>query len=184
MPGFRSILGGFLVAATMVAVAPLAHANQDEVQLFRTIEVTPETPVHDAVCFFCSVHVDGEVMGDIVVFFGDVRIDGEAHHDVVNFFGDITASDNSSIGHDMVSFFGGVRLGQNVHVGRDMVSMFGSVHAPESATVGGDRVGIPGLILYLPAIVIFLIVWVIVREVRAQRLRRYMAYGYPFPPRR
>src|SRR5580692_4528701 len=107
MPGTRRILGAFLVAAALSAAAVQAHASQDAVQFFRTIEVTPDAPVHDAVCFFCDVNVDGQVMGDIVAFFGNITIHGEAHHDVVNFFGHITASDNSSIGEDAVSIFGG-----------------------------------------------------------------------------
>lgn len=184
MPGIRSILGGFLVAAAVMAAAAPARADQDAVQFFRDIDVTPDTPVQGVVCFFCSVHVDGKAMGDIVVFFGNVTINGEAQHDVVNFFGHITAADGSSIGEDVVSFFGGVRLGENVHVGQDLVCIFGSVRAPDSASVGGDRVGIPGVVLYGPVIILILIVMVIVRELRAYRLRRYMAGIYPYPPQR
>jgi len=184
MPEIRRILGVFLAAAALAAAAKPALANQDAVEFFHDINIVPDTPAHDVVCFFCNVRVDGQVMGDIVDFFGDVYINGQAHHDVVNFFGRITAADDSSIGHDAVSIFGGIRLGENVRVGRDMVCIFGSVHAPGSATVGGDRVGIPGLILYAPAIVIFLIVWIIVHESRASRRRRWMAGGYPYPPQR
>ncbi len=184
MPGIRRILAVFVVVAALAAAAVPAHANQDAVQFFNNIDITPDTPAHDAVCFFCNVQADGEVAGDIVVFFGNVYLNGQAHHDVVNFFGHITATDNSSIEHNAVSIFGGIRLGENAHVGRDMVCIFGSAHVPPSATVGGDRVGIPGLILYGPAIVIFLIVWVIMREVRCSRQRRWMAGGYPYPPRR
>lgn len=183
-PGIRRILGVFVVAAALLAAAAIpAHADQDQVQFFHNIEITPDTPAHDAICFFCNVHADGEVTGDIVVFFGSVRLNGHAHHDVVNFFGHITAADNSSIGGDAVSFFGGVRLGENAHVAKDVVCIFGSAHVPPSASIGGDQVGIPGLILYGPAIVIFLIVWAIVREVRCGQRRRWMA-SYPYPPQR
>jgi len=182
MPGIRSILGVFLVAAAFAAAAIPARADQDNVEFFHNIDVTPDTPAHDAICFFCNVNVDGDVMGDIVVFFGSVRLNGNAHHDVVNFFGHIAAADNSTIGGDAVSIFGGVRLGENVHVAKDVVSIFGSAHMPASASVGGDRVGIPGLILYGPFIFIALVVWVIVRESRAWRMRRWMASGYPYPP--
>ncbi len=124
-------------AALAVAAAPV-RASEDAVQFFNNIEVTPDAPVHDAVCFFCNVHADGEVNGDIVVFFGNVRLNGHAHHDVVNFFGQVTAADNSSIGGDLVSFFGSVRLGENVTVTKDLVAMFGVVHTPSSVSVGKD----------------------------------------------
>jgi hypothetical protein len=184
MPGIRSILGTFLVVAALLAAAVPARADQDAVQFFRSIDVTPDAPVHDAVCFFCNVHVDGQVMGDVVVFFGNININGQAHHDVVNFFGHITASDNSSIGEDAVSFFGGVRLGENVHVGQDLVCIFGSVRAPSSATNGGDRVSIPEIVFFGPLIVLVIVIMVIVRELRAYQRRRYMAGVYPYPPPR
>ena len=168
-------------AALAVAVAP-AHANEDAVQFFSNIEVTPDAPVHDAVCFFCNVHDDGEVNGDIVVFFGNVRIDGQAHHDVVNFFGSVTAADNSSIGGDLVSFFGSVRLGENVSVAKDLVAMFGTVHTPSSVSVGKDHVIFSPWIFFGPLLIIFMVIFVIIHEVRGHRQRRF-ALAYPFPPR-
>jgi len=182
MPGARSILGGLLLTAALAAAATPARANQDAVQFFRNIRVTTDTPVHDAVCFFCNVRVEGKVTGDIVVFFGGVRLNGEAEHDVVNFFGSISAADDATIRHDMVSIFGSMRLGENVTVGHDLVCIFGAVHAPGSVTVLGDRVEVLDLIFTLPAFVIFLVVVAILHERRAYR-RRLLAQGYPFPPR-
>jgi hypothetical protein len=178
----RKLLALFLCAAAFTAAATPLRANQDAVQFFNNIDVTPDNPVHDVVCFFCSVNVQGKASGDIVVFFGGVRLNGEADHDVVNFFGNVNATDDSSIGGDLVSFFGSVRLGQNVSVGKDVVAMFGVVHAPASASVGGDRVSFPLWIATAPLLVIFLIVFLIVNAFRAHRERQF-ARGYPFPPR-
>ncbi|HEY1767731.1 MAG TPA: hypothetical protein VGG26_08750 [Terracidiphilus sp.] len=178
------MLGLGLLAAALAAAAVPARAEQDAVQFFHNITVTTDTPVHDAVCFFCSVHLDGNAMGDIVVFFGNVSLDGDAHHDVVSFFGHVSAAGHSSIGGDLVAIFGSVRLGDEVSVGRDMICLFGDVRAPSSVRVRGNRVGIPGLFLSLPLIVILLVVMLIARELRSFRRRRYMAGGYPFPPGR
>jgi hypothetical protein len=171
----------FGAALAAVAAAP-ARADQDAVEFFGNINVTPDAPVHDAVCFFCNVNANGEVKGDIVVFFGNVRLDGQAHQDVVNFFGNVTAADNSSIGGDLVSFFGAVRLGENVTVARDMVAVFGSVHAPASASIGRDHVIFSPWIFFGPLLVIFLVIFVIIHEVRVHRQRQF-AQAYPFPPR-
>ena len=159
-----------------------ARAENDAVQFFNNIEVTPDAPVDDAVCFFCNVDAHGDVRGDIVVFFGNVRLDGQAHQDVVNFFGNVTAADNSAIGGDLVSFFGSIRLGENVRVNQDLVAMFGTVHSPASVSVGQDHVVFSPWIFFAPLLIIFLIVFVIVHEVRAHRERRF-AQAYPFPPR-
>jgi hypothetical protein len=171
-----------LLSAVLTAFALPAHASKDVVQFGSNIEVAPDSTVHDTVCFFCSVNVRGSVDGDIVVFFGNVHIEGHANHDVVNFFGRVTAADNASIGNDLVNFFGGVRLGENVSVGKDMVAMFGAVRTASSATVGGDRVVQPAWLFWGPLLVLILLVYVIVREIRHQRMRRF-ARGYPFPPR-
>jgi len=168
-------------AALAVAAVP-ACAENDAVQFFNNIEVTPDAPVNDAVCFFCNVDAHGDVRGDIVVFFGNVRLDGQAHQDVVNFFGNVTAADNSAIGGVLVSFFGSIRLGENVRVNQDMVAMFGTVHTPASVSIGQDHLVFSPWILFGPLLIIFLVVFVIVHEIRVHRQRRF-AQAYPLPPR-
>jgi len=178
----RKLLAGCLFSAALAVTAAPAHASHDAVQFFSTIRVTPDTPVHDAVCFFCSVNVEGKVEGDIVVFFGRVRLDGEAHHDVVSFFGGISAADNSSIGDDLVSFFGPIHLGNNVSVGKDVVTIFGVQHMAGSVSVGQSRVSLSPWIFFGPLLVIVLVVYLIVHEVRAHRQRQF-ARTYPLSPR-
>jgi hypothetical protein len=169
-----------LLAAAVAAVPAPARASDDAVQFFSSIHVTPDAPVHDAVCFFCSVQVDGKVTGDIVAFFGSVHISGEAQRDVVSFFGSVRTDDNATIGRDLVSILGSVRLGENSSVGRDAVTIFGSIHAPASAHIGGDHVSIPAIIFYGPLLLMIGIIVLIVHEIRSRRYRWPM--GYPPPP--
>jgi hypothetical protein len=173
-----------LAFSLLAAAAALpAHAGGgDAVQFGTDINVARNTSVQDAVCFFCSVHVEGEVTGDVVVFFGTVHLAGEARHDVVNIFGSIKAADNTSIGDDLVSIFGSVRLGENVSVGKDLVAIFGSLHAASTVSVGGDRVVQPSWIFWGPLVFFIVVLVVLVRELRAYRRRRLLR-GYPFPPR-
>jgi hypothetical protein len=172
----------FTLFVAALAAAPLsARADDDSVQFFHNIDITPDMPAGDAVCFFCSVHLEGKANGDIVVFFGNVRIAGEAHQDVVTFFGNVSATSGSSIGGDLVTFFGPVHLGDDVKIGGDMVTIFSPVHAP-SVAVHGDRVGLSPWIIFAPFLVIFFIVWLIVHEIRGRRMRMAAA-GYPmYPP--
>jgi hypothetical protein len=169
-----------LLGAVFAATATQAHADRDAVHFFSNIRVAPGTTVHDAVCFFCNVDLDGEAQGDVVVFFGNVHIGGHADHDVVNFFGGVSADDNTQIGQNLVSFFSLISLGDNVSVGKDLVSMFGVMHAPESVSVGGDRVAMPFMIFLAPLMLIGLMVTLVVRAIREHR-RQYL-YNYPFPP--
>ncbi|HEV2488040.1 MAG TPA: hypothetical protein VGT08_21140 [Terracidiphilus sp.] len=178
----RRALFTFLLAVTLAVTPTPAHADRDVVQFGNNINATAGNPIADAVCFFCSVHVDGEVKGDIVVFFGNVHVAGNAHHDVVNFFGNITAADNSSISGDMVSIFSSIRLGEHVTVSKDLVVVFGSLHAPESASVGGDRVVQPAWIALVPLAVLMLIIILIVEQVHAYR-RRQLLRVHPYQTR-
>jgi hypothetical protein len=178
----RRILLPCLLGAFLALAAPARADNGDAVHFGSSIHINADSPIHDAVCFFCSIHVEGKVTGDIVVFFGDVHLNGDAQHDVVSIFGNVNAADNSSIDDDLVSIFGSIRLGENVAIGKDMVALFGYLHAPASVRVGGDRVEQSGWIVGIPVLVLLLIVIVIVREYQSYR-RRLIARGYQFPPK-
>ena len=169
---------GVCLAATSVQ----ARADQDDVQFFSNINVSEGSTVHDAVCFFCSVNIEGKATGDVVVFFGNTHISSESQHDVVNFFGNVTADDDASIGNNIVSFFGHVRLGSDVHVGEDLVSMFGALDTGPNLTVSGDRVVQPAIVFFGPVIFLAAIIILVVREYRSYR-RRLFLRGYQFPPR-
>jgi hypothetical protein len=177
----RRILPVLLLCAALAPAA--ARAEQDEVQFFSNINVDSGSTVHDAVCFFCSVNLEGNATGDVVVFFGNTHIASEAHHDVVNFFGRVTADDNASIDHDLVSMFGSIRLGENVHVGEDLVAMFGTLQTGNGVTVDRDRVVQPAILFYAPLIFLIVILILIIREFRAWRRRVFMrSWGYPPHP--
>ena len=179
----RRFLSLCVFGAVLAAAAAPARADEDAVEFFHNIEVTQDTPVGDAVCFFCNVQINGKANGDVVVFFGNVHLNGEVSGDVVKFFGNVTAADHSTVGGDLVSFFGNVRLGEDVQVGQDLTCFFGDIRAAQSATVHGDRVDIPGMVLYLPVLVIAFVIWLIVYELRSRRERMMMQYPYPPPPR-
>lgn len=171
------------VLCLLAALTPIpAWAYGDAVQFGSDIDVGPDQVVRDAVCFFCSVHVEGKVTGDLVVFFGDIRLSGEAQRDVVNFFGRIVAENNATIGRSAVSLFGIVNLGQNVTVGKDLVALFGRLHEAGPVSIAHNRVVQPGWFIFGPAGAIALVILFIVYELRGRR-RRLVPGSYPFPPR-
>lgn len=171
------LLSAAFFAVFAILVATPARAAKDVVQFGSTIDVAPNETIHDAVCFFCSINVNGTVGGDVVAFFGSVRVDGHANHDVVNFFGDVKAGNGASIGHDLVNFFGAVRLGENVTVGQDMVIMFGDLRASGSYSVEGSRVVEPGWIFWGPFVLLVLGIYYVVHELRGYGRRRVLR-GY------
>ncbi len=176
--GRFSLLAVGLVLASIAAVAAPARAAQDVVHFANSIDVGKGSAVKDAVCFFCSVHVQGAVNGDVVVFFGSAHIDGQAKQDVVVFFGGARVGDDASVGKNLVNFFGGTRLDKNASIGQDVVVMFGRLRAAGSATFGGERVVFPGVIFFGPFLILFLIVGFIRHEARMARRRRFLMGGF------
>jgi hypothetical protein len=170
------------LAACFAAASMPARADGDTIRIGSNINVPQDAEVSDAVCIFCSVHVEGKVTGDVVVIFGNIRLAGDAQHDVVAIFGGITAENNASIEQDVVSVFGSVRLGENVTVGQDLVALFGTLQQAPTATVGNDTIVKPGWIVWGPLLVLILVVIVIVSQYRDYR-RRLVLRGYQFPPK-
>lgn len=167
-----------LVLVSIASIAAPARAAEDVVHFASSIDVGKDSSVRDAVCFFCSVNVQGTVNGNVVVFFGSAHVDGQAKHDVVVFFGGARVGDEASVGKNLVNFFGGTRLGENASVGQDIVVMFGSLRVAASATFGGERVVLPGLLFFGPFLVIFLLVSFIRHESRMAWRRRMMLGGF------
>jgi len=174
----KRLFPALLAAALAWTAAPAFADNGDQVHIGSDIHVATDTAIGDAVCIFCSVRVDGKVTGDVVAIFGNVHLRGDAQHDVVSIFGSLRAEKGSSIENDVVSIFGGVHLGDGVAVGQDLVALFGDLEMADTATVGGDRVVQPAWIALAPLLFFALLVWIVVRELRANR-RRQAARRFP-----
>lgn len=142
--------------------APRAFASSDRVSFLHDIEINENEEAQDAVCFLCSIRVNGTVHSDAVAFLGSVRVNGEIKGDVVSFLGDVGMGDDARIGGDCVVFGGPLRRGGN-------------------STIGGDTVQFPFLLLMLPFVIVALLIYGIVSLFRR---RKYAAYPMPPPPMR
>jgi acetyltransferase-like isoleucine patch superfamily enzyme len=154
----------FALAALLCLIAPLVHAqSRDTVQFGNDIVVHEGEEAHDAVCFGCSIEVDGTLHGDAVAFFGNIRVNGHAEHDTVAFLGNVT-------------------LGENASVERDVVVFAGSLHSGAGSTVGNDRVVFPFFLIILPFLMLAGIIMLIAWAIRSLAFRSRQVYPMP-PPR-
>ena len=173
-----------LCAAALLLVAPPAHAqDNNSVQFFTDLRVDPGKPVENAVCLFCSVHAEGEINGNLVVIFGNAHIGTAVHQNVVSIFSSVTAAPNASIEQNVVNIFGKVRLGDGAHVGQNIVALFGATQFAPSSVVDGNRVIMPFWLFGIPTLLIGLVIYVIVREVRERRYRRQWMASQAMGPR-
>lgn len=151
------------VALLLVASAPFAHADQDRVVVGGDIVVPEGESAGDIACAFCSVHVHGDVKGDIAILFGSVTVDP-----------------SQSIAGDVAILGGDMNLADDTKVGGDVAILAGNANLASTATIHGDRTIMPGrfwLVLpFAPLLILIGIIWLIVRMVRRNR---YQFPAYP-----
>ncbi|HEX3437706.1 MAG TPA: hypothetical protein VHT24_13135 [Pseudacidobacterium sp.] len=151
-----------LVLILVSILTPLAHASADRVSFLHDITVNDTEAVDDAVCFLCSIRVDGKINGSAVAFFGSIHLNGEINGDVVSFFGSVAMTDQSRIGGDCVVFGG-------------------PIHRRGNSTIGGDAVSFPFILVMLPFIILALLIYGLYALLQR---RKYAAYPMPPPPMR
>ena len=161
MPGrlIRYIFSVTLLPALLVlpGLAKGSHGN-DRASFGSAVEVPEGESAGNIACSFCSVHIRGEVTGDVAVFMGSVTV--EPGH---------------SIAGDVAIAAGDLNLGEGSAVNGDVAIVGGDARLPEGATIHGSRSIIPPplgtLILLSPLILLAGIIWLIVYLVRRSRYR-------------
>jgi hypothetical protein len=156
--GARSI--GFYALLFWVAFSPAAFAkdNPSYTQLGRNINVGSNDHVGDLTCFGCSIHIRGEVAGDVTTFGGSV-----------------TVEDPAQVAGDVSIFGGDARLDRGVKVSGDVSVFGGQIHRDPEAAIGGDVTSFGGHGWLLPilatpivllGLLVALVVWIVQRARR------------------
>lgn len=150
------------VLAALIAATP-AFAKDDRVSIGNDITVTDDTTANDLVCVFCSVHVHGNVHGDVVAVLGSVMLDS-----------------GRSITGDVVSVGGDVTMKEQSEIGRDVAVVAGDLEMAPGASVAGDRSVESGrgwlLLPFVPLLIFVGIIWLIVYFIQRNR------YVFPVYP--
>ncbi|MFZ0806931.1 MAG: hypothetical protein WAN03_12135 [Candidatus Sulfotelmatobacter sp.] len=145
-----------VVAFSMSAAAQSTHSRT---QFGSGITIGPGEQADDATCFACSIHIRGQVSGDVTTFGGTIVIE-----------------DGGEVAGDATSFGGDVRLDKDTQVSGGVTVFGGRVHRDPAASIGGDVTNFSGfiwifLIFVLPLFVIggfiALIIWVVRRLTRS-----------------
>jgi hypothetical protein len=153
----RRILLAVLALFFVAAAVPRAHADDDRVSFFHSIDVAEGEEAHDLVCIMCSIHIEGAAHGDAVAILGSIR-------------------SNGPIDGDVVSILGNINLGRDAHIGGDCVAVLGSVREYTSSQIGQNLVQIPFALILIPVLFFVGIVYLIRTAVYRSRL------PYPMPP--
>jgi hypothetical protein len=175
LPRFAVLCTLALLSFTLSGFAMRGHDDNDRSSVGSDITIAEGETVSDVACAFCSVHVHGNVTGDVAVAFGSVTVDP-----------------GHQIAGDTAILEGDLNLGEGAAVNGDLAILAGTDRLSEGATVHGSRAVIPQplgtLILLSPLIFLIAVIWLIVYLVRRNRYR-FPVYPqgqgiYPPPPPR
>ncbi len=150
-------------ALLLVAYAPFAHADQDRASFGGDINISEGETAGDVACAFCSVHIHGDVKGDVAVLFGSVTLDP-----------------THTISGDVAILGGDLNLGDETEVMGDVAVAAGNANLSSDATIHGSRTVLPGrlwlLVPFAPLLILIGIIWLIVHLIRRNR---YQFPAYP-----
>jgi hypothetical protein len=157
----RTLLAAILLI--FATTAAFARSDDDRVSIGSNITVAEGENAGDIVCILCSVHVGGDVKGDVVVILGSLTVDA-----------------NRSISRDTVVLGGDLNMKEDSTIGGDLSVVAGDSSLSTNATVHGSRTVLPGrfwlLVPFAPLLVLIGIIWLIVYLVRRNR------YQFPVYP--
>ncbi len=122
-----SVCALLLLAAAPPRVGNAIHVGED-------ITVAGPRQVRNAICFFCSMRIDGAARSNLVVAAGNLYLNGPVHRDIVVLGGNVTMTGKATVEGSLVVFGG--------HLYRD-----------PAATIGRGRVVIRPIV-FLPILLI------------------------------
>jgi hypothetical protein len=117
----------FSVAIVSLLLLSSAAVSQDKdfTHWGRSINIGPNDEATDVTCFGCSIHIRGQVSGDVTAFLGSITIENEAQvaGDVTAFCGDMRLVDSARVDGDATVFGGHLHRDPNFEVGGTASSM-------------------------------------------------------------
>jgi hypothetical protein len=155
----------FLAVALLLASAlpAFAKGSEDRASVGSDITIAEGETAGDVACVFCSVHVHGDVRGDVAVLFGRIQVDP----------GHIISGDLAALGADL-------NLGEGATVGGDVAIAAGDANLAPGAMIHGSRTVLSNrmwlLLPFAPLLILIGVIWLIVYLVRRNR---YQFPAYP-----
>ena len=152
---------GLLLASALPAYA---RGDDDRASVGGNITIAEGETAGDVACLFCSVHVHGDVRGDVAVMFGRIEVDP-----------------GRKVGGDLAALGGDLNLGEGATVGGDVAIAGGDANLAPGAMIHGSRMVLPNrmwlLLPFAPLLILIGLIWLIVYFVRRNR------YQFPAYPR-
>ncbi|HTD96984.1 MAG TPA: hypothetical protein VK627_08640 [Edaphobacter sp.] len=146
----------------LLAPAALGQTPRNRTYVGQDVFVAAGQQVHNAICLFCSVQVEGDISGRVFVLFGSLNVSGRVDHDATIVGGNAVVDSQARIGGDTV-----VLGGNAVYETDESISGRAFVLGGHLSRTGGrnhahKHVSISPAVFYSLAILAFLILSLLV----------------------
>ncbi|RSL17801.1 hypothetical protein EDE15_3350 [Edaphobacter aggregans] len=88
----------------LLLIAPIASAQAQGSRIYfgQDVFVAPGQQIHNAVCVFCSVQVEGDLTGRALVLFGNLNVTGRVERGATVVWGNAVVDSQARIGGNAV----------------------------------------------------------------------------------
>lgn len=117
-----------LIAALVLSVLAAASDSADRFQMNRDLRIEADEKVGDVSCLNCSIHIRGQVAGDVFALHGNVVIEtgAQVSGDVSTLVGDVRVESGASVAGEIAAIAGAVRRQPQAVIAGEVSSMEGT----------------------------------------------------------
>jgi hypothetical protein len=90
------------VLPLLLTVGILGQTPGNRTYLGQDVFVAAGQQVHNAMCLFCSVQVEGDLTGHVIVLFGNLNVSGQVRKSATVIWGNAVVDSQARIGGDTV----------------------------------------------------------------------------------
>ncbi|HEY1272522.1 MAG TPA: polymer-forming cytoskeletal protein [Terriglobales bacterium] len=156
---------GALFLILLLSSFGFARGDSELTQFGHDIRVEPGQKAGDVTCVDCSVHIRGQVTGDVTTIHGNIVVESGA-----------------AVSGDVTSVWGNVRTENGAQVAGDLTAVAGMALRQPQSSVAGDVTSLEGVkwlfaIILPPLLLVGLVVALVIWAVRRSRRPLPVAAG-------
>lgn len=164
-------LRNFVLPLLMTAGA-LGQAPGNRTYVGQDIFVAAGQQVHNAICLFCSVQVEGDLTGHVLVLFGNLNVSGQVKRSATVIGGNAVVDSQARVGGDTTVLVGNAVYETDESLSGSAYVLGGHLsHVSKTSGQGAHRVSLAPVFFYLLAALTLLLLTLLV----VPRIRRRSA---------
>lgn len=152
----------------LITAGALGQAPGNRTYVGQDIFVAAGQQVHNAVCLFCSVQVEGDLTGHVFVLFGNLNVSGQVRRSATVIWGNAVVDSQARIGGDTTVLVGNAVYETDESLSGSVYVLGGHLsHVPSTSGPGAHRMSVgPLFFLLLAVLVLVLLSFLVLPRIR------------------